>query len=57
MYYCDDRLCGHLFVFRMTFTLYLVEMSEFLLFDDRKRPYHLMLMHFDKFNGLSALTE
>ena len=44
-------------VSRMTFTLYLVEMSEFLLFDDRKRPYHLMLMHFDKFNGLSALTE
>ena len=46
-----------MFMFRMTFTLYLVEMSEFLLFDDRKRPYHLMLMHFDKFNGLNALTE
>lgn len=46
-----------LYTCRMTFTLYLVEMSEFLLFDDRKRPYHLMLKHFDKFNGLSSLTE
>jgi len=41
----------------MTFTLYLVEMSEFLLFDERKRPYHLMLLHFEKSNGLGALTE
>ena len=40
--------------FRLTFLICSVRFNNPMLFDDKKMPYHLMIQHFVKSNGLKG---
>lgn len=43
--------------FRLTFYIWSISFTSSVLFDEQKRPYHLMLQRFEQLGGLKALFD